>query len=164
MGCDIHAVVERKGRYGWLCAGDPDIGRDYELFAVLAGVRNSYDLKPISEPKGLPENVSRIFSAYAEHWNSDGHSASWVDLVEMKGYDLSQEIDDQHLILSRDESGKITSTCGGTTGEHLGPVGKRTIFGLWGREFWDGLIAFMEKQKHEDQTDEQIRLVFFFDN
>ena len=51
MGCDIHALVERRQthgshmpddlRYEWLNAGDPDLGRDYEMFAALAdGVIN----------------------------------------------------------------------------------------------------------------------------
>jgi hypothetical protein len=63
VGCDIHGMIERaeRGTYStrdawcrWRAAGEVDVGRDYELFAALAGVRNYVGLVPICAPKGLP--------------------------------------------------------------------------------------------------------------
>ena len=166
MGCDIHAIIERKrpdGSYSWwINAGDPDIDRSYELFSVLAGVRNDLNIKPIAEPRGLPEDVTSIMRDWFVDYG--GHSPSYVTLKEMKNFDLDQTIYDPHLIISRDKDGKITGTCGATNGKHEGPVGERKIFGLWGREYWQELIAQLEAVKRPGQTDDDVRLVFFFDN
>jgi len=165
MGCDIHEVVERKGKYGWENSGCPDLNRDYELFAVLAGVRNSYNLKPISEPKGIPDDVSSIVRSWVEHWDSDGHSHSWLTLKELKSFDLNQEFEDDRLVSSKDATGKITSTCAWSAAPTLGKVGKRKCFSLWGTAHWERLLAYMENVKaFHNLTDEEVRLVFFFDN
>lgn len=37
----------------------PYTGRNYRLFAVLAGVRNDYGIEPIAEPRGVPDDVSK---------------------------------------------------------------------------------------------------------
>jgi len=92
MGCDIHAMVERKGSpestHWWVNRGDPEIGRNYQLFSILAGVRGSY--RPISEPRGLPEDkreeCSDAFKAWLAEWGGDAHDASWVTLRELKDY------------------------------------------------------------------------------
>jgi len=167
MGCDIHAQMEKKGpsRYRWVHAGDPEIGRNYELFAVLSGVRNRNGITPISEPKGLPKD--HLFNVN-EDLDDDYHSYSWVTLKELKSFDLNQEHEDNRYILSRDANGEISSVCADTKGEHqhLGRVGKVTrIFSVFGTGDWDDLINKMERCKDkEDMTDEDVRLVFFFDN
>ena len=54
-----------------------------------------------------------------------------------------------------------------TTGKHFGPVGRRKLFSLWPREREKTPIAeIIEKLEEckEDLKDEEIRLVFFFDN
>lgn len=167
MGCDIHELVERKSpTYGWINSGCPDLNRDYELFSVLAGIRNSYNLKPISEPRGLPEDVCSEMKYNSEHWDSDGHSHSYVTLKELKEFDLNQEFHDDRLITSKDDSGKITSTCAWSSSPTLGVVGNRKVFSVWGAEHFNSLIAYMENVKsfHKIESDESVRLVFFFDN
>lgn len=198
MGCDIHAVVERKVTnrdedgtpYSsrWVSAGDPDFGRNYELFAVLADVRNYDDIQPVSEPKGLPsfkgrheeygwlqwhdydEKPSRLFEYHYEDNYEDAHSASWLSLAEIKAYDATQTVDDGRLVVGRGDGGAVTAVCRATTGAHEGPVGKRRIF-TWPGEgddkptVWDRLIAYMENVRtFHDLSDEEVRLVFFFDN
>jgi hypothetical protein len=166
MGCDIHCVIEQRDpeyKEWWTNRGDADIGRNYEMFSVLAGVRNYLDVRPIREPRGLPEDVDFMLKVYYEYWAEDAHSASWVTLKEMREYDLDQEVDDTSIVLSRDETGKITSTCRGTSDEtKTEVVGKRKIFELWGREYWYELIKKLEQ--YDDGTGEGARLVFFFDN
>jgi hypothetical protein len=61
MGCDIHAFVEYIDP-NW--ADQPrflakvHIRRDYSLFGIMAGVRRSQGLEPVSLPKGLPKEIS----------------------------------------------------------------------------------------------------------
>lgn len=164
MGCDIHVIIEKKNKYGfWSNAGDPDIGRNYEIFSVLANVRNDNGIAFISEPKGVPNDATDEFNGLVKEWEPDGHSHSWVTLKEMKNFDLNQEFYDNHLIIEKDKKGKITGTCAWTSGNNLGVVGKRKIFELWGRESWNELIKKMEKLRL-NKDDESVRLVFFFDN
>lgn len=113
MGCDIHAAIEVKDTTGkWTALLHPnkyfgkysgeseltarvDIGRDYDLFAVLANVRNGtafagcvtgtgFDY--ISEPRGVPDDISDE----ARGVLSDEHSASWVTLPEILAFDWTK--------------------------------------------------------------------------
>ncbi len=68
MGCDIHAMVEIKKDRWWANAGDPGLWRDYELFAFLADVRNDYDIVPISQPKGVPDDCCSEYSGWIRDW------------------------------------------------------------------------------------------------
>lgn len=180
MGCDIHAVIERRtkthsGGHEWLHSGDPDIGRNYDIFAALAGVRNGVGMVPVAEPRGLPafdadERDDRPCSEMvnlAERYGVDGHSASWLTLAELKAFDTEQVVHDDRLILARDDDGRVTAMCAATSGEHLGPVGETKILRWPGEDeptAWLRLIRYMEQAKWDGQTDDEVRLVFFFDN
>ncbi|QXC59358.1 hypothetical protein KSP35_13190 [Aquihabitans sp. G128] len=110
MGCDIHMWVETFGEddawavvrpadvglepRGWndddgfeQYDGGWDTGRDYLIFAALAGVRNSYEVEPIASPRGLPGDLSQAVAADAAGWLGDGHSYSWLSLGEVTAYD-----------------------------------------------------------------------------
>jgi hypothetical protein len=173
MGCDIHAIYEKKGKYGWVNAGDPEINRNYTIFSIVGNVRN-YDGKGIQfiaenriNPKdeNLWWDYSAEFRALSEGWNSDGHSHSYVTLKELKEYDITQKYFSNRLITGKDKDGKITGTCASTNGEHLGKVGETSIFGVWGSTQWDELIAYGEDIRERfGLNDEDVRLVFFFDN
>lgn len=103
MGTDIHIQVEvyRKleGRWVWINNFLPpyinktkyipiSINRDYHLFAILAGVRNSWGLTPISEPKGLPKDINLdLYEASKEDPDILGeHSFSYLTVTELKEY------------------------------------------------------------------------------
>ena len=58
MGCDIHANFEIKVNNKWLYYSNPDIDRNYDLFARMANVRNNRGIKPIDDPRGLPEDIT----------------------------------------------------------------------------------------------------------
>lgn len=68
MGCDIHAVFQKKQESKWVdIPHNYEEERDYLLFSWLAGVRNGYGFAgvptytpvvPISEPRGLPEDFT----------------------------------------------------------------------------------------------------------
>lgn len=108
MGCDIHLFIEKKTEAGWEhCSAPPTwnhwemrheerregewefngnwySGRNYEMFALLAGVRNSHDQKPIAEPRGMPRNASLAVRRESKEWGSDGHSHSHLTLAELE--------------------------------------------------------------------------------
>jgi hypothetical protein len=118
MGCDIHLYVERKIDGKWVTADKwtPDpyaeegeesrlivdddncfySDRNYDLFAILADVRNLRNagtgFNPISTPKGLPADISPEVKGESDKWDCDGHSHSWLTLAEIKAYDWNQVI------------------------------------------------------------------------
>lgn len=67
-------------------------GRNYNLFCALCGVRsNCFENEPpfISEPKGLPNDVSKEVMIESDRYGSDGHSHNWNTLKELKEFDWS---------------------------------------------------------------------------
>lgn len=93
MGCDIHTYVECRVNGLWerqmpegegfsLRRGQWELGRNYMLFGILAGVRNR-DVLPISEPRGLPEDCSKEIRERHEEWSVDAHSTSYFLISEL---------------------------------------------------------------------------------
>lgn len=78
---------------------EPFGNRDYDLFAILADVRNgrgfagiktSEGFNPISEPKGIPIDISKEGLEFMNSYDSDGHSHSYFTVEELKNYDWGQ--------------------------------------------------------------------------
>ena len=116
MGCDIHCYAEVKKDKKWEKVGaifkneytypgaekvvdEPLHGRNYDLFAILANVRNGHGFAGcvtgegfniISEPKGLPKDASKEIKKIAKEWGEDGHSHSWLTVKELEGFDWDQ--------------------------------------------------------------------------
>lgn len=63
--------------------------RDYAMFAVLADVRNDGDYIPISEPRGLPFDVTKQALARL----SDEHSQTWLSLQDLTQYGRTETRD-----------------------------------------------------------------------
>lgn len=81
MGCDITACAEIKlrGSDEWIFYKEIDIGRDYELFSKMAGVRGGQE--PISSDKGLPKDISKLSNYLINHYAH--HSFSWLSSSEL---------------------------------------------------------------------------------
>lgn len=109
MGCDIHPFVEVQLEEGsWDLVLKPELTeygftnnyyfsrmRNYDLFGVLADVRNGTygeEFVPIAEPRGLPDDISCDVKAISEDWGIDGHSHSYLTLKELLDYDWNREI------------------------------------------------------------------------
>lgn len=58
-------------------------GRNYARFATLANVRNYGGTPYISEPRGLPIDVTEAVRMESESWGADGHSHSYLTLREL---------------------------------------------------------------------------------
>ena len=102
MDCDIHAHVEIKVRGKWHHYAHPSIDRWYDLFARMANVRNYNGIKPISEPRGLPKNISFTTRFDRKHDGVDGHSASWLSAKEVK--ELGEWAKEKHAEFSEPNS------------------------------------------------------------
>lgn len=103
MGTDIHGRLQHRwdasSKYG--DAGGIEDGRNYRVFAMLAGVRNGTGfagvythepLEPIAEPRGLPDDLGTKGHDYSgdetreipyDEWEFGDHSFSHVTLKEI---------------------------------------------------------------------------------
>jgi hypothetical protein len=111
-----------------------DPGRNYDLFAMLANVRNGYGFAgcdtgdgfvPIlgreNPQRGLPQDASDFVKARAYEWGEDGHSHSYLTVAELKAYDWDQETAHRGYVNAREyieykEKGSPDSYCGGVSG------------------------------------------------
>lgn len=65
--------------------------RNYFLFAALAGVRNYWDVKPVRDAKGMPDDAADEVKAECERYGVDGHSHSWLTFRELANYEWPKE-------------------------------------------------------------------------
>ncbi len=200
MGCDIHLYVEYKKTVKdvkkWLNGdyfkfnpyhkvydnehpynrielyGD----RNYGLFSTLAGVRDYTEgMTPVSEPKGLPHDVTEYVQSESTQWGSDGHTHSWLTLKELKDYQaIGAKLKRTGLLspeqlLDFDKGILPQSWCQGTNQPG------------YERREWEEenntlvpLIKKLQQRAHElmqydweeykIENDENVRIVFWFDN
>lgn len=160
MGCDIHCYAEKKENGKWVKVvkafpnryydpskenkidddgyewnpefkDEPYSGRNYDLFGILADVRNGRGFagiqtgegfNPICDPKGLPIDVSDEVKKSSDDWGSDGHSHSWFTLKELQDYDWMQTTKNYGVINVEQykefkQTGKVPDNyCGGVSG------------------------------------------------
>lgn len=87
MGSDIHAHVEIKIGGEWHHYNHPSANRRYALFSRMANVRNSGKIDAISEPRGLPDDITFMTRFDRERWEGDAHSESWLSAEEVAALD-----------------------------------------------------------------------------
>lgn len=119
MGCDIHFYTETRKDGVWATAdtwtrdepeepgkpGRPFVAhelyddRNYNLFAILAdvrngrgfaGVRTGSGFNPIAAPRGVPDDANALYKEVVAGWDVDGHSHSHFTLRELLDYDWTQ--------------------------------------------------------------------------
>ena len=141
MGCDIHAHFEIKVNDKWLHWNQPNIKRNYDLFAKMANVRNEGEIKPITEPRGLPDDITETTRLHFKHWIPDGHSHSWLNSFEVA---LIIEFHEQQF----EEWGMPTYK----------------VHDQWGYLFGNGYASFHRYREEYPVEIQDFRLVFWFDN
>lgn len=110
MGCDIHPHVEVKTNGKWEIStkdvfslddfdkkdykkekcNSPFDWRSYSMFGFLAGVRETCN--PISDPKGLPDDISEEVKKEHEYMDMDAHSESFLTLKELSDFDYDKQV------------------------------------------------------------------------
>lgn len=224
MGTDITMYAEKRVNGRWEKIGDvfvsghyheerplsdwnqpytdhPYDGRNYDLFAILADIRNgtgfagcktSYGFNPISEPKGLPKDITDEVKELLKDW---GYGYSYFTLKEIKEYDWEQQI--VHIgIISEEQYVKMKTTrqnpdtwYDSVGGENIVTVTEtemdRILKGEQRREnsleyyvqmdlypatykeccdnFWKETMPALEKLIPDGGTDEDVRILFAFD-
>lgn len=99
MGTDIHGFVQRRYNENerYETVGEIENGRNYVVFAILAGVRNGFGfagcathdpLTPVSAPRGLPVDLGWKDRWERTEFDLDSfdfgdHSQSWLTLHEI---------------------------------------------------------------------------------
>lgn len=191
MGCDIHTCLEQKrhinGEDIWVNI-DPHLfdayggelekksiadGRDYELFSVLADVRNRGGAAAIALPKGIPEDAHKITMDSYECWSGDAHNPSYFTIEELKKYQAgaSKKVKRSGL-LSPAEYERFTSGeepkmwCQGTNQpdyKHAEWESDYSPVDSFIEEITNYLSVVFWPHEIRDQ-DEKFRIVFWFDN
>ncbi len=186
MGCDIHpyAEVYENGKWERADVEVPD-DRNYWTFGILANVRNGYGfagvdtgdaVRPISEPRGLPDDRATFdtdgkyeYGDKAYVWFGD-HSFSWLTLAELKAYPIDQAITVRGVVsgAQRDlvRAGKCPdSWCGGKS-----PMTDEDEHMEWKRPLADAawlfpkIIQALDAYAHGKYPPEHVRIVFGFDS
>lgn len=108
MGCDIHMHVEYKYRLKdddahWMCGDYFKLNpfrdkyeneekytlvgfhddRNYDLFSILANVRNYGGNDYIDDPRGLPDDITKEVKEDCDKLGIDGHAHSYFTLKEL---------------------------------------------------------------------------------
>ena len=206
MGCDIHIFLERKNKDKWEDANlyqqnyytHPDDaeektfdrldcynGRNYNLFAALADVRNYGHIRPICKPRGLPRDASGHASKELKNWGCDAHTVSYFTLKELLDARSSyQEIINSGFITK--EYAKLLDEKGITpvewsqdvfeNGIRGGAEGSNYIWREWTKKYdllaplIDGIINtlsltfYYDGRKRILEKPDNFRIIFWFDN
>lgn len=128
---NVPLLYEDGGCYGEELTMHPYYERNYDVFAMLADVRNGHGFAgvdtgdgfvPIAAPRGFPPDVSE----YVRRQSVD-HTPSWVSLDELNAYDWTRTTKHRGVVntagfLEFREKGKPTSYSGGVFGASIAMV------------------------------------------
>lgn len=166
MGCDIHLFIEHKrneiGQW-WVFGRKINPGRDYAIFANLCGVRQwTNDIKPISEPRGIPEDAGwEVIEEYTlwiddesncdcGHYCSKEESESWLKYGSSRMYD-------EHRVTDPDAHSESWATAD----ELQKALEESKKYGGRVDSEWTAVLKVL---RHFEESGEESRIVFWFDN
>lgn len=209
MGCDIHGLIEVNwyGKYednyeegkepvDWKCAIDNIgfwVGRSYDTFGLLFGIRNYANFDPVAPKRGIPEESSERLDDRLDPYREENrigavscHSHSYLTLKELNEIDWEQptEKEDSRIrIYNEDDELQMKAAQIGSLsdeevqriedGEEVVKEGSDGEVRKYRREkmkkedalsgAWEKLIEQME-MFGETYGEENVRLVVWFDN
>lgn len=151
----------------------PYSGRNYDLFAVLADVRNGRGfagvatgdaVQVIAEPKGVPDDASKKWLRYVERWGMDLHSISYFTLAELEAaMPLLKQHQRKTGVISEREYLRIQRD-GGTPQSWSGGVGGGGVRVVSVDEYEAGIRAEGESPDDVVEIPEPGQKVPFIDN
>lgn len=190
MGCDIHVKIEKRidgvwTNVPWTSADARTYGykhdptdalevpdyfdaRNYNLFAILAGVRQGTwgdNIPPIAEPRDIPEDSPMFHMSHADMEYSLGdHSFSFVTLRELLDYDWNATYT-YHASVSKEQADAMLLTGGPPTewcayGTNKVPVSWEATRRHAVHEWPDLVLPVLQQLGDPDN----VRLVFGFDS
>jgi hypothetical protein len=159
----------------------------------FAGIDTGDRIVPISQPRGVPDDVSKEFGKEIESWDIDGHSHSWFSLAELLAVDWDQPITHRMWVRQRRDAAKQEDpdtfaerwqkyanqygerppqsywsyeACG-MSSEGQGASGWRTV--EWAEPWWraageEWMGCLLRMARLSQGYAETVRIVFFFDN
>ena len=168
MGCDIHGWLEIRRGEAWGSVHKVPNDRTYDLFGILADVRNYVGLKPIAHPRGL---VTEELSFWAKDdygkWGPNAHSASWLNWSDIEKYDWDQKSIDGRVSIVKKETGEERMKASYINPDSLSDDEEITHLERTAKDLvplkWKGLfkeMAFFAQELGQ----ENVRIVFWFDN
>lgn len=155
---------------------------------MLAGVRNGSGIIPICDPKGVPEDASEEYLDQVDKWGIDGHSHSYLTVEELLNYKWNELTSLEQWIVNGEqykvfkETGRPKYMCkwaGGPNVVHVSQdemeklirEGKNTEHVYcpveWKEPYAESSKFFIEVTIPELRKlgkDDEVRIVFFFDN
>lgn len=176
-----------RGETCWECSGTGVISeayhdRNYEAFAILADVRNRYDITPIAPPRGLPDGLATV-DEYSSEFGD--HSFSWLTLAELQAHDWTQKIEHSGFVnLLTYKEWKAAGAddwpdmwCQGTSADKVsneeadrliatGDTSSVYTFITWHKTHADSCRSFMKFMESLTSlgAPEDVRIVFGFDS
>ena len=175
MGCDIHSFAERRSKQTnkWEKVedafsldkydkerlkkdkgGSPFNWRSYSMFAFLADVRNYDHCEPLSEPKGLPDDISDGVKGEYERWRYNAHSASFLTVKELLDFDYDKTFWNRRVT-------KQTSP-NSWDGAALAEEGEGKVL-TYRENLSEWFFTHLNELKELGEP-EDVRIVFWFDN
>ena len=163
FGPDRLYVEELKLSFGVVPVCDD---RDYQLFTILAGVREDGQCVPIAPPRGLPADAAAITKIMEQNLEGYAHSQSYLTLSELKASIYCKETPMKGWV--HEEDIKLIKDGLADSLYYLNTNGEDTVFMEWSDKpnvafLW--IIDRLEQMKAERQvSDDDIRIVFWFDS
>lgn len=165
IGSDIWGFLEiRDSDKLWKCKSKIPDDRDYNWFALLAGVRNHINIDPISNPRGSPVDVSVKVAKEIVHWGLE-YAYSWLTYEDFLDYNWNNVFYDENVTVIDRETGKVVRYVESTQRNcpdlyecrHLPHVSKDLITTEWAH-FLNKIDSLSLKYGPEN-----VRIVFWFD-
>lgn len=154
--------------------------RNYELFAFLAGVRNYGDNPSFEFDRGIPKDVAGPTRTEYDSWGSDAHTPGYATLAELKEKISAVSKIQRKGMVHKDQVKRYNET--GETPESWaqwvgGAFADRYEWLEWEDEVrcFDAILSAIEERKRDvfwifdaekddGRFDQDIRIVFWFDN
>jgi hypothetical protein len=165
MGDNIKGYLEINDGLWQTVEEIPD-DRHYDLFGLLADVRNYVNATPISKPKGVPNTMGKKTEMSIETYDMYGYGYSYLTIEEIDNYDWNQTFHDGRISTINKSNGEVLSKDSYTNPEvlnkniyelkYLDVVAKDLI-----PESWQKLFQKMRKLA-EQYGKNNVRIVFWF--